>query len=77
MVREFAGQMAAVNPPADLTEYNADFVAYLEAAVDDPTSLVTTAPPEPSGDVRRRMAALEPTIDECKDPTFFSREGAE
>ncbi len=77
VVREFADQMAAVNPPADLTEYNASFVAYLEAAVDDPTSLVTTAPPEPSDDVRRRMAALEPTIDECKDPTFFSRQSAE
>ncbi len=74
VVREFADEMKALNPPADLAEYNAQFVAYLEAALEEPTSLVTTAPPEPPADARRRMAALEPTIPECKDPTFFSRE---
>jgi len=75
VVEEFADEMRALNPPSDLTEYNQAFVAYLEAAAEgDPTSLVTTSPPEPSDDVRRRMAALEPTIDECRDPTFFSRD---
>jgi hypothetical protein len=75
VVEEFADEMRGLNPPADLTEYNIAFVAYLDAAaVADPTSLVTTAPPEPPEDVRRRMALLEPTIDECRDPTFFSRD---
>ena len=75
VVEEFANEMRALNPPADLTEYNLAFVAYLDAAATgDPTSLITTAPPEPSSDVRRRMALLEPTIDECRDPTFFSRD---
>lgn len=75
VVEEFADEMRALNPPADLTEYNQAFVAYLDAAAEgDPTSLVTTSPPEPPEDVRRRMAALEPTIDECRDPTFFSRD---
>jgi hypothetical protein len=74
VVEQFADEMRALNPPADLTEYNVAFVAYLDAAANgDPTSLVTTTPPEPPGDVRRRMALLEPTIDECRDPTFFSR----
>ena len=68
--------MKALNPPADLAEYNAQFVAYLEAALEEPTSLVTTAPPAPPDDARRRLAALEPTIPECKDPTFFSRDRA-
>jgi hypothetical protein len=74
VVRDFADEMKALNPPADLEEYNTQFVAYLEAALEEPTSLVTTAPPEPPADARRRLAALEPTIPECKDPTFFSRD---
>lgn len=76
VVREFADKMRAMNPPAYLVEYNQAFVAYLEAALEEPTSLVTTSPPEPPSDARRRLAALEPTIAECKDPTFFSREDA-
>jgi hypothetical protein len=74
VVREFADEMKGLNPPADLAGYNAAFVAYLEAALEEPTSLVTTSPPEPPADARRRLAALELTIPECKDPTFFSRE---
>ncbi len=78
VVSDFADEMRALNPPADLSEYNVAFIAYLDAAVDgDPTSLVTTAPPEPPDDVRRRLAALEPGIDECRDPTFFSRDDEE
>jgi len=73
VVQAFADEMKQLNPPADLAEYNRAFVAYLEAAMDDPTSLVTTPPPAPPDDARRRLAALEPTIPECKDPTFFSR----
>lgn len=74
VVEEFADEMRSLNPPADLTDYNQAFVAYLDAATEgDPTSLVTTSPPEPPDDVRRRMASLEATIDECRDPTFFSR----
>lgn len=76
VVREFADEMKGLSPPADLAEYNTQFVAYLEAALEEPTSLVTTAPPEPPADARRRLAALEPTIPECKDPTFFSRDDA-
>lgn len=78
VVQDFADEMRGLDPPSDLVEYNQAFVAYLEAAAEgDPTSLVTTAPPEPSDDVRRRMQNLEPTIDECRDPTFFSRDETE
>ncbi len=76
VVEEFADEMRALNPPADLAEYNTAFVAYLESAISDPTSLVTTPPPTPPDEARRRLASLEPTIPECKDPTFFSRTSA-
>lgn len=73
VVRDFADEMKKANPPADLVEYNEQFVKYLEDAVNDPTSLVTRQPPLPSEDIQQRLANLEPTIPECKDPTFFSR----
>lgn len=73
VVREFIATMQAVNPPPDLAKYNQQFVAYLEEALADPTSLVTKAPPLPPDEARRRLAALEPQIAECREPTFFSR----
>lgn len=72
-IEEFADTMRAINPPPDLTEYNRQFVAYLDAALKDPTSVVTTAPPLPPDGPRRRLAQLEPSIAECREPTFFSR----
>lgn len=73
VIKDFIAEMKASNPPADLVKYNNDFIKYLEDAVNEPTSLVTRAPPLPNKDVARRMAALEPGISECKDGTFFSR----
>jgi hypothetical protein len=73
VLEEFAATMKAIDPPPDLAEYNQKFVAYLEAAINDPTSVVTTSPPLPSDAARRRLAALEPGIPECREPTFFSR----
>lgn len=73
VIRDFIAEMKKTNPPADLVKYNDEFVKYLEDAVSDPTSLVTRKPPLPSEDVQRRIAALEPSIEECKTGTFFSR----
>ncbi len=73
VIEEFAATMRSIDPPPDLVEYNRQFVAYLEAALRDPTSVVTTAPPQPPDDARRRLARLEPSIPECREPTFFSR----
>lgn len=73
VLREFAATMRAIDPPPDLVDYNQQFVAYLEAALRDPTSVVTTAPPQPPDAARRRLARLEPSIPECREPTFFSR----
>ena len=73
VIRDFIEKMEATNPPADLVEYNDEFVDYLEAAVNEPTSLVTSRPPLPDDDVQRRLASKEPSVAECKDPTFFSR----
>lgn len=74
VIRDFITEMKAANPPADLVQYNADFVKYLEDAVSDPTSLVTRNPPLPPKDVQRRLAAKELSVPECKDGTFFSRD---
>lgn len=73
VIEDFAATMRAIDPPPDLADYNQKFVAYLEAAVDDPTSVVTTSPPLPPDAARRRLASLEPSIPECREPTFFSR----
>jgi hypothetical protein len=73
VIKDFIAQMKALNPPADLVKYNDEFVKYLEDSVNEPTSLVTRPPPLPSSDVQRRIAALEPSIPECKDGTFFTR----
>lgn len=73
VIKDFIEEMKKTNPPADLVKYNQDFIKYLEDAVADPTSLVTRAPPLPDKEVSRRISALEPSISECKDGTFFSR----
>jgi hypothetical protein len=73
VIRDFIETMKDTNPPGDLVKYNDEFVQYLEEAVNDPTSLVTSRPPLPDNDVQRRLAAKEPSVAECKDPTFFSR----
>lgn len=73
VIRDFIETMENTNPPADLVGYNDEFVKYLEEAVNEPTSLVTSKPPLPDDDVQRRLASKEPSVAECKDPTFFSR----
>jgi hypothetical protein len=77
VIRAFITKMKAANPPADLVKYNDEFIKYLEDSVSDPTSLVTKQPPLPSDDIRKRLAAKESSVAECKDPTFFSREAGD
>jgi len=77
VTRQFITEMRSLNPPADLRDYNDDFIEYLQGGLDDPTSLLTVSPPEPPDEPRRRLAALEPTITECKEATFFTRLGEE
>ena len=76
VIKTFIDDMKAANPPADLVDYNQQFVKYLEDAVADPTSLVTRQPPLPSDDIQRRLANKELSVAECKDGTFFSRSAA-
>jgi hypothetical protein len=73
VIRDFIDTMKDTNPPADLVEYNDEFIEYLEDAVNEPTSLLTRKPPLPDDDVQRRIASKEPSVPECKDPTFFSK----
>lgn len=73
VIEDFITLMKDANPPADLADYNQEFVKYLEDALADPTSLVTREPPLPPDDIQRRLAAKELSVDECKGGTFFSR----
>jgi hypothetical protein len=71
VVKEFVGSMKAVNPPEDVVPFHREFIAYLSAAVDEPTSLVTVAPPKPEDSIRERLAARVNDTPECKYPTFL------
>ena len=72
VIQEYIRQLQAVNPPGDLQKFHADFVKYLQDSVKDPTSLITRKPPMPADDIRRRVAAKERNVPECKNPTFFA-----
>lgn len=71
VVREFSTSMKKVNSPEDLKTFHADFIQYLDDAVDDPTSLVTTTPPKPADAIRERLAKRVLDTAECKYPTFL------
>lgn len=71
VVEEYRDAMAAVNPPADLTEFHAQFVQYLADAVAEPTQLITRQPPLPPEDARKRLAGKTGDIPECQYPTFL------
>jgi hypothetical protein len=73
VIRDFIETMKNANPPADLRDFNDDFVQYLEDSVAEPTSLVTRQPPLPDDDVQRRLASKELSVEACKNGTFFSR----
>ena len=67
--------LRAVGPPLDADEFHEDFLAYLEAAVDDPTRPLAVAPPLPAEGARARLAGRERAVPECREPTFLSRAG--
>lgn len=73
VIRDFIASLEGVTPPEDLGGYHGEFLAYLEAAVDDPTSPLTTQPPLPPEDARDRLSALEPSVDACRNPTYFNQ----
>ena len=73
VIEAFIEELRAVEPPADLREFHDAFIDYLEAAVDDPTSPLVLSPPLPDDDVRERLAGKERSVDECREPTFFSQ----
>ncbi len=71
VIEDFIEALEAVEPPADLRDFHAAFIEYLEEAVDDPTSPLVLAPPLPDEDVRERLADKERSVEECREPTFF------
>ncbi|MGH2632173.1 MAG: hypothetical protein ACRDG3_02080 [Tepidiformaceae bacterium] len=71
VIRQFATSLKTLNPPGDLRTFHAAFIKYLEDSLTDPTSLLTKSPPEPPDGVRQRLASKEPSVPECKAPTFF------
>ena len=77
VIEDFVEALEGVEPPADLREFHAEFIAYLEEAVDDPTSPLVLPPPLPDDDVRERLAGKERSVSECREPTFFNNPPAD
>lgn len=72
VIEDFIEELKGVEPPVDLREFHAEFIDYLEAAVDDPTSPLVLSPPLPGDEARERIAGKERSVEECREPTFFS-----
>lgn len=66
----YIAAMRELVPPRDIAQYHRDFIAWLEAGKADPLLLAADGPLPPDGP-RRRIAAKEPSVEECKRPTFF------
>lgn len=71
VIKDFSASVKALNPPADLRKYNADFAKYLDDTASDPTAVLTKKPPVPADSIRQRLASKESNVPECKGPTFF------
>lgn len=71
VIEDFSASMKAINPPADLAEFQSEFVKYLDDAVSDPTSVLTEKPPLPPDGPRERLTSKESQVPECRDPMFF------
>jgi hypothetical protein len=72
-IEAYVAAMKAVRPPEDLQAFHDEYVAYLEGALDEPTSLLTTDPPEPPEEPRQRLRELIDDTPECKYPNFLSK----
>jgi len=72
VVRGYIASLEVVAPPTDLSGFHTDFVAYLRAALEDPTSLTAAPRPLPPDDVRDRLAKLESSVEACSDTTYFA-----
>ncbi|MCC6383247.1 MAG: hypothetical protein IT304_12130 [Dehalococcoidia bacterium] len=71
VVQAYIDSLKAVQPPADLQDYQAAYLKYLQDAVNDPTRLLTQKPPLPAEGARDRLAGKVKDIPECKYPTFL------
>lgn len=71
VIKEFAASLRKIKPPEDAAPFHQEFLAYLNAAVDEPTSLVTKAPPRPAEAIRERFVKRVTDTPECKYPTFL------
>lgn len=72
-IQRFADDLRRLTPPADLIDFHRKFIAYLDSAVERPLDVLTRRPPLPEESVRRRLAAKELSVAECRRPTFFQR----
>lgn len=69
-IREYVEELRGLTPPSDIARFHEQYIAYLEAAEAEPLRLASPAP-LPENSARRRLAALEGSVEECKNPTFF------
>lgn len=75
VIEAFIFDLQQADPPSDLTDFNGEFIKYLQDAVDNPTSLVSANPPLPPEAARQRLVSKESDVEECKDPTFLDVAG--
>lgn len=69
-IEAYRDEVAALEPPEDLDEYQADLVAYLDAVAADPAS--AGEPPEPPDDAERRLDSTALGVEECGETGFFA-----
>ncbi|MEX0784631.1 MAG: hypothetical protein WD557_18505 [Dehalococcoidia bacterium] len=63
----------ALHPPEGAADFQRAYVGYLQNAESEPTILITQPPPLPEGDLRARLAAVEPAAS-CEYPLFARSE---
>jgi hypothetical protein len=56
---QFEVDVRAMHPPEGTQDFHREFVEYLSGAQSDPTLLITTDPPLPTGELRERLATAE------------------
>jgi hypothetical protein len=67
--QEFEAKVRSLHPPEGTEAFQRDFVAYIDGAQSDPTLLLTTDPPLPTGELRTRLADAEAGAD-CQYQLF-------
>ncbi|MCC6388559.1 MAG: hypothetical protein IT302_14385 [Dehalococcoidia bacterium] len=70
-IKTYVAELKKVQPPVGIAKWHKEYIQYLEDAVKDPTSLVSTKPPMPPEAERSRLASKVKDVPACKYSTFL------